>query len=152
MASAAKRKPRIQAGRTRRILHGGREKSLVLLSKRRPDMEGSRGAAMSILKPPHKLRQFGDVGCEAQLSAWPLWSRTMKHARLSSMSHGGGNRRGWCARIWWRRAQPQGTKGREVGAPALGFPPHKRQKNVVDRHFIALNGRLNLSRSYDTYV
>jgi hypothetical protein len=44
------------------------------------------------------------------------------------------------------------TKGREVGTAALGFPPHKRQKNVVARHFIALNGRLNLSRSYDTHV
>jgi len=138
MASAAKRKPRIQAGRTRRILHGGREKSLVLLSKRRPDMEGSRGAAMSILKPPHKLRQFGDVGCEAQLSAWPLWSRTMKHARLSSMSHGGGNRRGWCARIWWRRAQPQGTKGREVGAPALGFPAAQKAEERCRSSFYRL--------------
>jgi hypothetical protein len=44
------------------------------------------------------------------------------------------------------------TKGREVGTAALGFPPHKRQKNVVARHFIALNGRLNFSRSYDTHV
>ena len=49
-------------------------------------------------------------------------------------------------------ALPQDTKGREVGTPALGFPPHKRQKNVVARHFIALNGRLNFSQSYDTYV
>ena len=68
------------------------------------------------------------------------------------MSQGGEKRCGWsCIGGNLAGAAAKTLKGRSRHSRRLASRRTKAE-NVVARHFIALNGRLNFSRPYDTYV